>query len=259
MPPKKFSIIRRVTLPAAISIILHGGVIAGLLYVTMTQSAKTPKQEMQVMSVSMVSPAELAPPPAPAIQPLQVEPQPVVDEVQPEVKPEPEPPPKAIVLPEPKPKPKPKPKPEPVKKPVEKPKPKIKPTPKPVEKTQEKSESTTPAPASENKPTAKPANAKPVSQAAAGVNTGPRPLVRGKPQYPARAYALRIEGRVKVQFDVDSDGRVDNIRILDAQPRNMFERDVRQAMKRWRYEPKAAKDLVVTLVFKMEGGGDVED
>ncbi|GBU12451.1 protein TonB [Enterobacterales bacterium] len=245
MPLKKFGFVR-ITLPFAIAVGIHVAVIAALLYVTMRDPIKLPKQQLQVMSVTMVNPADFAPPPKPQVA-REPEPEP---EPEPEVKPEPPPPPEAVPLPEPKPKPK------PVKKPVEKPKPKAKPVEKTVERA-EKPKVTDDASLFNNKSDVKPA-AKPSAPATQGISTGPRPLDRSKPQYPARAFALRLEGRVRVQFDVDSEGRVDNVRILSAEPRNMFEREVKQAMRKWRYEPKAANNLVVNLVFRINGGTSVE-
>lgn len=243
MPLKKFRFIRKVTLPAVLSVTLHIAVIAGVLYMAVGESIKLPTQEQKVMSVTMVNPADFAPPPPPP----QPEPAPPEPEPEPEVVPEPPPPPEAVVIPEP-----PKPKPKPVKKPVVKPK--VKPVERPVEKPTQTVQT---APVTSNQPVTKPVSQPPASTNAQS-NTGPRPLQCGEPMYPARALALRIEGRVRVQFDVDGDGRVQNIRVLSAEPRNMFEREVKQAMGKWRYEPKAASNLVVNLVFKIKGGTTVE-
>lgn len=190
----------------------------------------------------MVAPAELEPPQPEVVQPP---PEPVAE---PEPEPIPEPPKEApVVIHKPEPKPKPKPKPKPVKK-VEEPKRDVKPVePRPAAQT--------------NTAPARPA---PVAKAApvtstAPVATGPRALSRNSPTYPQRARALRLDGNVRVQFDVEPDGSVTNINVLEGKNSNLFAREVKMAVKKWRYESgKPARGMTVNVIFKLNGSATME-
>ncbi|MGG7446748.1 TonB system transport protein TonB [Kosakonia oryzendophytica] len=232
---------RRFPWPTLLSVGIHGAVVAGLLYTSVHQVVELPAPA-QPISVTMVAPADLEPPQA--VQP----PEPVAAP-EPEPEPIPEPPKEApVVIEKPKPKPKLKPKPE---KKVEQPKRDV----KPAEPTQASpSESNAPA-----RPVSNPTPSAATSKPAPSVPAGPRALSRNQPQYPARAQALRIEGRVRVKFDVTPDGRVENVEVLSAQPANMFEREVKAAMRKWRYEAgKPGSGLIVNVVFRLNGGASME-
>ena len=234
---------KRTPVSMLLSVALHGAVIAGILYMSFQQVSEVPKAS-QPISVTMVAP-EVQPEPAPAIV------QPPAPQPEPEPQPVPEPP-KAEPVPIPKPEPKPKPKPKPEHK-REQPKREVKPR---RETKPQADPFKQDVPATQNKPAAAP---KATPSPTASASTGPKALAVTKPGYPPRALALRIEGRVRVKFDVDSDGRVDNIQILSAQPSNMFERTVKQAMKNWRYEKeKPGQGLTMNIVFKINGGASIE-
>ncbi|CAI2490617.1 TonB family protein [Serratia liquefaciens] len=83
---------------------------------------------------------------------------------------------------------------------------------------------------------------------------GPKPklLSQVNPLYPVYAVDHTIEGYVKIQFDVGADGKVSELRILDAKPRGLFEDKAIIAMAQWRYEKnKPYKNMDVTIRFKM--------
>lgn len=236
---------RRIPWAPLLSVGLHGVVVAGLLYTSVNQTVQMPAPSPEPISVTMVAPDALEPP-------VQAAPQPIVQPDEPESEPEPipEPPKMAQVVIH---KPKPKPKPKPVKK--------VEPTPK-REITRDVPHSALPsdndAPA--RLTTSAPRAASPTTVAPkTAAPSGPRALSRNQPQYPARAYALRMEGQVRVKFDVASDGSVQNVTILSAKPANMFDRDVRQAMKKWRYEAgKPGTGLIVNVVFRINGGATMQ-
>lgn len=246
MQLNKFFLGRRLTWPIAFSVGLHGSVVAALLYVSVDQMSVQPEIEDAPIAVTMVNIAAFAAPQPAAAEPqAEPEPEPVEEAPpEPEVLPEPVP----VPIPEPV-KPKPKPKPKAVKKEVKKPE--VKRTEAPPDDQPFKSDE--PALVANNAPVK---SAPKAVAPGASTTAGPKALSKAKPTYPARALALGVEGQVKVQYDIDADGRVTNVRILEATPRNTFEREVKQVMRKWRFEAVAAKDYVTTIVFKF--GGNME-
>jgi periplasmic protein TonB len=80
-----------------------------------------------------------------------------------------------------------------------------------------------------------------------------------QPLYPERALALQQEGRVEVSFDVTAAGNVENIRIISAQPRNMFEQAVKMALRRWHYQPgRTGNNQRVVIQFKLNDGASID-
>ncbi|ELD4018416.1 TonB family protein [Salmonella enterica] len=89
------------------------------------------------------------------------------------------------------------------------------------------------------------------------LNSPPLPVCKVdsplSPVYPPRALALKIEGHVKIGFDIDAFGKIVNFRILDSHPSNMFERSLNDAVKLVRFDcygiPR--NGLVFTVTFRL--------
>ncbi|HHR6036819.1 TPA: TonB family protein [Providencia alcalifaciens] len=236
----------RLLVIVAISLLVHAGLAMAWIF----NQPKFPQPE-EPISIAMLSFAEPAStPPAET----QSEPEPVV-EPEPIIEPEPvvEP---AIVLPQKKPVVKKKP--EPKKEHKKEPK-KIQEPVKPVEKqlamnktpatnTDILSKDTVNTRGAET--TAK--NNAPVSSQSSG-SRGPKALSKQAPDYPDRARRLGKNGYVKVRYDIDDDGRVQNIEFVEASPKGLFERDVKRAMNRWKYEKLPAKGYTTEIYFKVDG------
>lgn len=86
-----------------------------------------------------------------------------------------------------------------------------------------------------------------------------RPVVRINPKYPIEAMNNGIEGYVVLSFNINEIGQVFNINIIDAEPKRIFNRAAKQALKKWKYQAKvvdgqaiAQENLTVKLDFNMD-------
>ena len=143
-------------------------------------------------------------------------------------------------------------------KPKLKPKPKHEPTPKPIPKLIEAEPQVNLQPglyASNYKgPTIK-TSIKPNL----GVDDGvARPIVRIEPKYPIAAARDGQEGWVKLSFSITPSGTVSNVKVVDAEPKRVFNQEAKRALAKWKYKPnivggKAHQQdgLIVMLDFKL--------
>lgn len=72
---------------------------------------------------------------------------------------------------------------------------------------------------------------------AAAPSPQPQRVYFERPAFPQKALAEHQGGRVTVRFQVDARGRPQDVRIVSATPKGLFERVVRGAVRRWRYAP----------------------
>jgi len=70
-------------------------------------------------------------------------------------------------------------------------------------------------------------------------------ILQPQPEFPDKARADSIEGWVTVSYVIGRDGRVSNVDIVAAQPRNVFESAVRRAVRSWRFEPMTVDGTTV--------------
>ena len=82
----------------------------------------------------------------------------------------------------------------------------------------------------------------------AGSDTDVIPLVRIPPEYPPRALARGLEGWVQVQFTITETGAVTDAKVVDAQPKNIFDDAALKSIVRWRYNPKVENGVAVKRV-----------
>ena len=87
-----------------------------------------------------------------------------------------------------------------------------------------------------------------------GGGSGTKPLVplsTARPQIPQYACDKGIEGWVEAVFVVGTDGKVTNIRIVDAEPKGLFEAAMVQSVSNWLY-PRLKTPAEVTQRVPMK-------
>lgn len=65
-------------------------------------------------------------------------------------------------------------------------------------------------------------------------------IERVAPDYPRRAAMAGVEGFVELEFTVTSDGRATDIRVIQAEPRRVFDRAATDALGRWEFATSEA-------------------
>ncbi len=85
------------------------------------------------------------------------------------------------------------------------------------------------------------------------------PRVRINPTYPPKAQRNGIEGFVTLRFDISELGHPINVSVVKSDPRGIFEKQARRALRKWKYDPKMVDekaviqtDQTVTLAFEFE-------
>lgn len=84
------------------------------------------------------------------------------------------------------------------------------------------------------------------------------PIVRVLPKYPAHALRRGVEGWVKVEFIISTDGNVSNSRVIAAQPSDEFNDAALAAIRQWKFKGKvingqpATQRTIQTLSFKLD-------
>lgn len=135
--------------------------------------------------------------------------------------------------------------------------PPVQPTPEPVEPAPAPVATTparTPAPPPAPVAAPPPQPAEPVGETRGVVMTTPL-----APEYPREALRDRVQGWVEVEFVVSDAGKVQNVRVVDAQPRRVFDRAAIQAVNDAAFLPELVSGQPVTSIerrrieFKLGG------
>ena len=83
------------------------------------------------------------------------------------------------------------------------------------------------------------------------------PIVQMAPQYPREARMKGIEGWVEIEFTIEPDGSVSDPKVVNSEPRRVFDRDAIRAIYKWKFKPRivdgkpVARRATQTLEFSL--------
>ncbi|WP_199100913.1 energy transducer TonB [Dyella sp. ASV21] len=95
------------------------------------------------------------------------------------------------------------------------------------------------------------------NESAAGGTHGAVLVRNVSPRYPTTAVRANQEGWVEVSFTITPEGNVDDVKVVDAEPRHVFDRAAVEAVSRWKYQPATQDGSPVAsqdkrrIVFKL--------
>lgn len=72
------------------------------------------------------------------------------------------------------------------------------------------------------------------------------------PIYPVEAARKGIEGYTILEFDISSEGKPINIRVIEAYPSDVFNSAAIEAFSEWRYKPQSSSCHAVQHSFKLD-------
>jgi protein TonB len=77
-----------------------------------------------------------------------------------------------------------------------------------------------------------------VAQSTSPQNRDVELVQRVNPNYPARALRQQVSGWVDLEFTITEFGDVTDVRVVDADPKRIFDRDAIRAVQAWKFRPK---------------------
>ena len=76
-------------------------------------------------------------------------------------------------------------------------------------------------------------------------------LQNPKPPYPPLAFRARIEGKVIVIAEVQTDGRAGRVRVLESSGNEMLDQSALSTVKQWKFTPARKDGVIVTQAVRI--------